>query len=95
MDVNGMLISLIVLYIDVLPFTQVILSDFTMQYETLDSSNEYPSGGSGSIESKSPEFFHQLKRWTLVFLDDKRHQASAKMMFTEYILLSASLVYRQ
>ncbi|KAL0092132.1 IP3 receptor [Phycomyces blakesleeanus] len=63
-----------VLYIDISPFSEVVLSDFTMQYNLLDDSNEYPSGGTGSVESKSPEFFDHLKHWTLVFLDDKSHQ---------------------
>ena len=70
-----------VLYIDVPPFSEVVLSDFTMQYETLDETDEYPSGGTSNFESKSPEFFDQLKRWTLVFLDDKRHQVKEQVLY--------------
>ncbi|KAI9249172.1 hypothetical protein BDA99DRAFT_575816 [Phascolomyces articulosus] len=84
-----------VLYIDVPPFTQVVLSDFTMQYDTLDGTNEYPSGGTSSFESKSPEFFDQLKRWTLVFLDDKRHQFTAAKHEVGFLSSVLKMVHAQ
>ncbi|KAI9493708.1 hypothetical protein BDB00DRAFT_822221 [Zychaea mexicana] len=86
---------LTVLYIDVPPFTQVVLSDFTMQYENLDESNDYPSGGTGSFESKSPEFFDHLKRWTLVFLDDKRHQFTAAKHEVEFLSSVLKMMHAQ
>ncbi|KAI9318767.1 hypothetical protein BX666DRAFT_2026190 [Dichotomocladium elegans] len=64
------------LYIDVPPFTKVILSDFSMTYDKLDESDNYPSGGIAIIESGTPDFFDQLKHWILVFLDDKCQQFS-------------------
>ncbi|ORZ24144.1 hypothetical protein BCR42DRAFT_402338 [Absidia repens] len=62
-----------VLYVDVAPYSEVLLSDFTIRYDSLEDSTTYPHGGNGSIESRQPEFFDQLKRWILVFLDDHRH----------------------
>ncbi|KAG0179979.1 hypothetical protein DFQ29_001424 [Apophysomyces sp. BC1021] len=84
-----------VLYVDVSPFSEVLLSDFTMQYDSLDGSNDYPSGGTGSIESRSPEFFDQLKHWIYVFLDDKPRQFTE--IKDEVNLLSSvlKLIYTQ
>ncbi|KAF7730560.1 hypothetical protein EC973_001941 [Apophysomyces ossiformis] len=84
-----------VLYVDVSPFSEVLLSDFTMQYDSLDGSNDYPSGGTGSIESRSPEFFDQLKHWTLVFLDDKRHQFTEVKDEVNFLSSVLKLIYAQ
>lgn len=61
------------LYINVAPYSEVLLTDYTLKYDMLEGSSAYPQGGTGSADSKCPEFFDQLKRWTLIFLDDHHH----------------------
>ena len=64
----------LVLYIKQPDHSEVMLSDFTLQYDWLDESSSYPCGGTGDLESQRPEFFDQLRRWLFVFLDDIRYQ---------------------
>jgi hypothetical protein len=66
----------LVLYVDITPYSEVLLSDFTIRYDSLEGSSTYPRGGNGDTDTQHPDFFDQLKRWTLVFLDDHRHCVS-------------------
>ncbi|KAI7861289.1 inositol 1,4,5-trisphosphate/ryanodine receptor-domain-containing protein [Spinellus fusiger] len=84
-----------VLYIDISPFSEVVLSDFTMQYDLMDGSNEYPFGGSGTVESRSPDFIDHFKHWTLVFLDDRCHQLTELKEEVDFLASVLTLINTQ
>ncbi|KAI8393697.1 uncharacterized protein BYT42DRAFT_609468 [Radiomyces spectabilis] len=84
-----------VLYVEVSPFSEVLLPDFTLQFDTLCGPIEYPSGGTGSLESRCPEFFDQLKHWALVFLDDRRHLLMDAKPDTQFLSAVLKLIFSQ
>ncbi|CAO3631734.1 unnamed protein product [Cunninghamella blakesleeana] len=84
-----------VLYINVAPYFEVLLTDYTLKYDMLEGSSTYPQGGTGSADSKCPEFFDQLKRWILIFLDDHHHIYTENYNDVEFLSSVLKLIYTQ
>ncbi|KAI8071483.1 hypothetical protein BC940DRAFT_345102 [Gongronella butleri] len=60
-----------VLHIKKASHHEVLLSDFTMQYDLLQGSSLYPRGA--SVDGSHLDLFERLKHWTLIFFDEHRH----------------------
>ncbi|ORX46527.1 hypothetical protein DM01DRAFT_321913 [Hesseltinella vesiculosa] len=59
------------LHVKASPHREVLLSDFTMQYDLLEGSSLYPRGD--HADDQHLDLFERLKHWTMVFLDDHLH----------------------